>query len=60
MGMHIINNSSIPAELVVDLRFDEDKQGDDDEKDGLDCLDIVCDEKSDESILHPIEDNTDE
>lgn len=42
--MQIINNSSIPTELVMDLRYDEDADGNNDDKDGLDCLDIICKE----------------
>lgn len=58
--MQIINNSPIPSELVMDLRYDEEIDGNNEEKDGLDCLDVICKEEADESILHSIHENEDE
>ncbi|KAL4498636.1 hypothetical protein ABPG72_019754 [Tetrahymena utriculariae] len=60
LEMHLTNNSSITAELVLDLRYDEEKDGMDEEKDGLDCLDVLCLEQADESILHSIADHEEE
>ena len=40
--MNIINNSLIATELVMDLRYDEDLDGANEDKDGLDCLDVIC------------------
>lgn len=58
--MSITNTSAIAAELVMDLRYDEEADGDKEDKEGLDCLDVDCNESADESILHLIVDEEDE
>lgn len=58
--MQLINNSKISVELLMDLRYDEEKDALDEEKDGLDCLDVICQEQADESILHSINENEEE
>ena len=50
--MHLINNSPIPVELLLDLRTEDENP---DAPDGLECFDVIPDEDNDaESILHSI------
>ena len=47
-----MNQSSIPIELILDLRADDENP---DAPDGIECLDVIPDQDNDaESILHSI------
>jgi hypothetical protein len=49
LKMTVINNSSIPADLILDLRTDIENP-----PDGLDCLDVKPADDADESLLHSV------
>lgn len=50
--MHLVNKSQIPADLVLDLRSEEENK---DAIEGIDCLEMICaDENADDSILHSV------
>jgi hypothetical protein len=47
--MTLKNNSTIPVDLVLDLRLPEENP---DAPDGIDCIDIFLSKDMEESILH--------
>jgi hypothetical protein len=55
--MTLTNNSSIPVEMVLDLRGEEENHQ---APIGIDCLDIVLDQDNEESILHSVHPENDE
>jgi hypothetical protein len=46
--MTVTNKSKIPADLILDLRTDDENPN---APDGIECLEIIALDKADESIL---------
>lgn len=57
LKMTVVNNSLIPADLVLDLRTEEENPQ---APDGIECLEIKPHDEADDSLLHSVHPDQDD